>query len=64
MFEVHYITTRGKHYCKFFGCEQTLKLFLVSFRRDARIMSRGVHIGRVWKEGNRWNWFYDPSLAN
>lgn len=62
MFEVHYVFPNGKHFCMVCAGEQALKSFVEKLRRPARIMSNGQHIGRVWKDGARWNWFYDPSL--
>jgi len=61
-FEVHYVLPRG-HFCRVCYGEQALELFVAKLRREARIMSNGIHVGRVWKDGARWNWFYDPSLV-
>ena len=63
MFEVHYVLPRGKHFCMVCADEQALKTFVGKLRRPAHIMSDGVHIGRVWKDDTRWNWFYDTSLV-
>lgn len=59
MFEVHYVLPKGKHFCMVCVGEKALTSFITKLRRPAYIMSNGQHIGRVWKDGTRWKWFYD-----
>ena len=63
MFEVFYRTPKGRSVGRSFPDEQSMCFFLYAFRKPARIMYKGVHIGKVWKDGKRWNWAYDPELA-
>ena len=54
MFEVWYVLPRGKHVGMVCKDEPALISFVSRLRRPARIMFKGQHIGRVWKDGNRW----------
>jgi hypothetical protein len=63
MFEVWYILPNGKHECKVCTDEPALIAYASRLRREARILVHGQHVGRVWKDGSRWQWFYDPDLV-
>jgi hypothetical protein len=42
------------------ACEK-LKL-MKSRRREARLMNGDQVVGRVWKEGRRWNYFFETGV--
>ena len=58
LIEVHTISKNGSHNARCFRDESALVDYLNKLHQDARIMSSGKHIGRVWKTGSRWNWYY------
>lgn len=63
-FEVFYHTPKGKSMGMVCRGEQALISFVSRLRTPARIMFKGQHIGRVWKDDNRWQWFYDPEIRS
>jgi len=60
LFDVWYVLPTGKHVGIVCKGETALISFVSKLRRPAAIMFDGEHVGRVWKDGDRWNWFYDP----
>ena len=62
---VQVITKNKKGRCKIrpFNNEQDLVEYLLKVREEGVIKCSNEQIGRIWKEGGRWNWTYDAEKA-
>lgn len=58
MYDVFYKTNTGASIGKSFKDDNTLKDYLKTLKKKARIFKDGVFVGEVYKQDKKWMWYF------